>query len=120
LRGVLESSLGKILSEPKPSVFFDPPEDFLTKAEFAKKSSLHGLIASPKTRLTLTSKALYCNGEEFINASKTDKNFIKWSKFAQNRLFTPIECKSLFGNDSTALTQAYEAYACGWFELGSQ
>lgn len=120
LTGVLERSLGKILSEPKPTVFFDPPKDFLTKTEFAKQCSLHGLTASPKTRLSLTSKTLYCNGEEFLSTSKTVKNFKKWSKFAQNRSFTPAECKSLFGNDPESLIQAYEGYACGWFELGGR
>lgn len=119
LHSVLENSLGKILSEPKPSVFFDAPETLLSQSQFTKACALHGLKASPKTRLTLTSQALFCNGEEFLNATKSGKTFKNWSKFSQNRSFTSNECKKLAQDDPNFFDLGYEGYECGWFEVGS-
>lgn len=117
LTELLENSLGKILSEPKPSVFFDAPQNTLSQTQFMKTCAIYGLQASPKTRLILTSKALFCNGEEFLNASNSGKTFKNWSNFAQKRLFSSIECKKLFKNDSSFVDLAYEAYQCGWLEI---
>lgn len=119
LHSILENSLGKILSEPKPSVFFDAPEALLSQSQFTKACALQGLRASPKTRLTLTSQALFCNGEEFLNTTKSGKTFKNWSKFSQNRSFSSNECKKLIQENAHFFDLAYEGYECGWFEVGS-
>lgn len=118
LSTILENSLGKILSEPKPSVFFDAPENLLSETEFTKACATHGLKASPKTRLTLTNKAIFCNGEEFLNSSKSIKTFKNWSNFSEKRLFSKNECKILFKRDPLLFELAYEGYQYGWFTIG--
>lgn len=55
--------LGRYLSEPKPTVFFDPPEVPLSSAAFAKQIRQHGLRLHRKTLMLWTDSALYINGE---------------------------------------------------------
>jgi len=117
LRPLLENALGKTLSEPKPSVFFDAPYPMLDIDEFKKACNHHGLKASPKTRLLLTSKTMFCNGEAFLDKQKHPKIFEKWSKFAHRRLISAKECKEWLGKDPISLELAFEGYTCGWFEL---
>ena len=55
--------LGCYLSEPKPHIFFDPPEPASSKIKFRKAAQQHGLSLALKTQLLCHAGWLYMNGE---------------------------------------------------------
>jgi len=57
--------LGQYLSEPKASVFFDPPARPLTPARFRQASEKRGVRLSRKTIMLHRNKHLFINGESF-------------------------------------------------------
>lgn len=63
-RGVVRDFLGSYLTEPKPHVYFDPPEQPLSYARFAAHVKKKGVRLDPKTQLLFAGKRFYINGEE--------------------------------------------------------
>lgn len=62
--------LGEYLSEPKTTVYFDPPDEPLTPAEFNKRAKKQGVRLSSRTRMLYTGKYIFINGESFqVNPS---------------------------------------------------
>jgi len=55
--------LGAFLSEPKPLVFFDPPQPPLSRAGFARRIAARGVDLDRRTQLLYDDDALYVNGE---------------------------------------------------------
>lgn len=56
---------GCYLSEPKPSVFFNPPAQPDTPARFRRAAGKHGVALDPRSRLLFVGKRFYINGEAF-------------------------------------------------------
>jgi 50S ribosomal protein L16 3-hydroxylase len=56
---------GRYLSEPKPNVFFDPPEAPLGRAAFNKQANKAGVALNPKSRLLFSGGRFFINGEAF-------------------------------------------------------
>jgi 50S ribosomal protein L16 3-hydroxylase len=54
--------LGDYLSEPKPQVFFVPPEPPLPRKDFAREVATHGFILDPGTLLLLEGGRFHLNG----------------------------------------------------------
>src|SRR6202043_4240739 len=55
--------LGEYLSEPKASVFFDPPLKQFSPAGFAQASVKHGIALSRKTQMLYRGRTIFINGE---------------------------------------------------------
>ncbi len=68
--------LGEYLSEPKPTVWFDPPTRPWTLARFVEKSEQHGLRLHRKTRMLYRSKFVFVNGESF-EPTGTDRRLLQ-------------------------------------------
>lgn len=62
-RGDIADFLGRYLSEPKPQVFFDPPEAPPTFAAFRKTLAMRPIVLDRRTILLYGPKAAYINGE---------------------------------------------------------
>ncbi len=58
--------LGESLSEPKPSVIFDPPSRALSGARFEQRVISHGLRLHRKTRMLYRGKFVFINGESVM------------------------------------------------------
>ena len=56
---------GCYLTEPKPDVFFDAPEQELSLSAFGKLASKHGVALDLKTRMLFTGAEFFINGEAF-------------------------------------------------------
>jgi 50S ribosomal protein L16 3-hydroxylase len=63
-RSVVRDFLGSYLTEPKPHVYFNPPERPLSLARFAAQTGKKGLSLDLKTQLLFSGKVFYINGEE--------------------------------------------------------
>lgn len=62
-RRTVTDFLGCYLSEPKPTVFFDPPRRPLGAQRFRDAVRRHGVRLDPRTRLLFHRGVLYINGE---------------------------------------------------------
>ena len=56
--------LGCYLSEPKPHIFFDPPDKPLSAAHFARAAQTRGVTLDLKTQMLCHDGALFINGVE--------------------------------------------------------
>ena len=58
--------LGHYLSEPKPHVLFDAPDDALGAAAFARAAQRHGVALDLQTLMLHHGEQVYCNGEALM------------------------------------------------------
>lgn len=59
----IDDFLGRFLTEPKPTVFFDPPTRPLGAAAFARAASAGGLRLDRRSRMAADGARAYLNGE---------------------------------------------------------
>ncbi|MEX3932683.1 cupin domain-containing protein [Paraburkholderia phymatum] len=109
----VSSFLGTYLSEPKPSVVFDPPERPLDEARFIRRAMKEGVRLDRKTVLLYDSRSYYLNGEESRLADV--KNWV--IELADNRSLSAKRFVTLSPQSSmTALL--HEWYRAGWIQTG--
>lgn len=102
--------LGEYLSEPKASVFFDPPASPLTFSGFIRQVQKHGLRLSRKTKMLYTDRYVFINGESF-QVSRMDQKILRL--LANNRKLAADELRSAGEDIKEALYQWYED---GWLQ----
>ena len=99
---------GRYLSEPKPNVFFAPPEASLSFSVFKKHASKSGVVLNPKSRLLFIGGRFFINGEAFDSAA--DETAALRQLADQHRLTTiPAALRERF----------YDWYEAGWLEIAS-
>ncbi len=107
------SFLGTYLSEPKPSVVFDPPQKPLNEVRFIGQASKLGLRLDRKTNLLYNRRFFFLNGEEtsFEGAKK-------WLiELADNRSMSAKRFVTL-SNESSVTALLHEWYCAGWIQVG--
>jgi len=62
-RAELREFGGRLLSEPKPQVYFDPPSRPLARAAFERRGAATGVRLDPRTRLLYAGATAFVNGE---------------------------------------------------------
>ncbi len=75
-RGVIRDFLGTYLTEPKPHVYFEPPENPLSYVRFVAQAKKRGLKLDPKTQLLFAGTVFYINGEE-CEAESADRPILR-------------------------------------------
>ena len=75
-RADVSAFLGQSLTEPKPHVFFEPPEAPLSRAQFAIALSQEGYRLDARTLLLFTADSFYLNGEALVVADN-DRNALE-------------------------------------------
>jgi 50S ribosomal protein L16 3-hydroxylase len=109
----IASFLGSYLSEPKPSVVFDPPERPLNEARFIARASKFGVRLDRKTVLLYDRRFFFLNGEENRLA-----NVKKWLiEFADSRCLSAKRFVTL-SDDSSVTALLHEWYCAGWIQVG--
>lgn len=109
----IASFLGAYLSEPKPSVVFDPPKRPLNEARFIQRASKFGVRLDRKTVLLYNRRFFFLNGEENRLADVK-----KWLiEFADNRCLSAKRFVTLSG-DSPVTALLHEWYCAGWIQVG--
>jgi 50S ribosomal protein L16 3-hydroxylase len=109
----IASFLGTYLSEPKPSVVFDPPSRPLTEAQFVRHVSQRGVRLDRKSVLLYDRRSYFLNGEE---NRLTDVR--KWLiEFADNRSLSAKRFVTLL-DDSSMTVLLHEWYRAGWIQVG--
>ena len=98
---------GRYLSDPKPNVFFDTPEQGLSFASFSKLTRKHGVALDLKTRMLFTGSEFFINGEAF-EATVEEAEMLK--TLADRRHLTAPVTKAL-------LQRLYAWYQAGWIVI---
>ena len=96
--------LGINLSEPKPSVFFDPPEAPLPRAAFLVRAARHGLRLDRRSQLLYDERHLFLNGAA-LPIPRSGGATLK--RLANARQLTGGEIAPLAAAAKTVLWQAY-------------
>lgn len=100
--------LGHYLTEPKPHVFYDSPDDELDEDEFANEVSQHGVELDRKSLILFHQEMFYCNGE-VLEIEPAD--VAVWQQFANQRHLSAADIRpSLLG-------VLYEGYLAGYWHL---
>lgn len=106
--------LGEYLSEPKASVFFNPPEQALSLKRFAQAAAKRGLRLSRKTRMLYRGKHVFINGESFAVGRK-DKTPL--TALADRRA---LDGAAIAAISDDVLEAFHTWYVDGWIELGER
>ena len=104
----IEDFLGCYLSEPKPHVFFDQPDELLDSATFLHKSEESGIELNLKTRILASTGKIFINGE----ICKVDPiAYLELINLANNYELAPSDLSSHTRNI------LYKWYASGYLTL---
>ncbi len=101
-RQALACSLGEVMTEPKPRVWFDEPDRAWTPG---------ALRLDRRTRMMYDKRHVFINGESFL-AGGADARLMR--RLADHRRLTPREVSSASGDALALLEDWYEA---GWLRL---
>lgn len=101
--------LGRYLSEPKPNVFFDPPQRPMRIERFADRIRAEGLRLDPRTRMLFHGPAFYINGERLLAPAAHQRLL---TELADRRALPPVELP----ND--VLAHLYDWYKAGYLWPG--
>jgi 50S ribosomal protein L16 3-hydroxylase len=106
--------LGQHLSEPKSSVFFEPPERALSPAKFIAAIAKQGLKLHRKTRMLYRSRYIFINGESF-QPGATDRKLLM--SLADEKMLSATDLKSA----SHDLLESLHAWYCeGWIVVNQR
>ena len=106
-----EIFLGEYLSEPKPSVSFDPHPKPLGALQFDKAMARDGIRLHRKTRMLHRSKYIFLNGESYSPQS-SDRRILR--RLADDRA---LDARHLAQASSDLRESLYRWYLDGWVDL---
>ncbi|WP_205700373.1 ribosomal protein uL16 3-hydroxylase [Crenobacter intestini] len=109
-RSTVADFLGHYLTEPKPHVFYEGPDEELDEDAFAEAVAAHGVVLDAKTQLLYGGGVLYCNGERLEGA---DPSVVEWQQLANQRRLAPVQA----GHDM--LEVLYQGYLDGYWRPGA-
>lgn len=107
----IENFLGIYLSEPKPHVFFEPPQKPLALSNFLNRARKQGIALNLKTRMLSGNGKFFINGEIFT-ASNTTYRILE--KLADQH--TLILDQNI---DTATKVMIYQWYTSGYLEIKS-
>jgi 50S ribosomal protein L16 3-hydroxylase len=109
----ISTFLGTYLSEPKPSVVFDPPARPLTEPRFIQRAMQSGIRLDRKSILLYDARFYFLNGEESRLAGVK-----KWLiELADTRCLSAKRFVTL-SDDSSVTALLHEWYCAGWIQVG--
>lgn len=114
---------GRFLTEPKPHVFFNPPEAPLSLQQFKKEAKHHGIQLDPRTRFLYADQYAWCNGEALCVLNELQGAVID---LADQRYLDPKNINHIEKNcsDSAIRKQLwdwwYDWYQDGWLKIDAQ
>lgn len=106
----MEDFIGRYLSEPKPHVFFDPPERPLGAAAFRQRLAAKGVRLDARSIMLYLGKAVFINGERIDAGTDLAPNL---------RLLADRRSLPAADYDPALAALLHAWYASGYVRLGS-
>jgi 50S ribosomal protein L16 3-hydroxylase len=110
-RNEVEQFLGGYLSEPKPHVFFDPPDEPVTAKRFARKAARSGVHLDARTQLLRSGRRFWINGEAVE---------VPAGVHATLRTLASTRSLATVGEDDAALHLLHDWYCDGFLHVGAR
>jgi 50S ribosomal protein L16 3-hydroxylase len=107
--------LGCYLSEPKPSVFFEPPSRPLGLAAFRSAAARRGLSLDRRTQLLYDSRNVFLNGTT-LDSTGCDSAVIK--RLANARHLSGVKLAGSNSTGAAAVALFHRWYRDGFLHLG--
>ena len=107
-RDTVRDFLGAYLTEPKPHVFFEPPEKPLGKSRFATALKRRGIRLDARSQLLFAEDCFYLNGESVV-VTRRDRSLFR--QLADARELPPQDFSD------AALALLHDWYRCGFAYL---
>jgi 50S ribosomal protein L16 3-hydroxylase len=111
----VERFVGCYLTEPKPTVWFDPPAPRMTAARFGALAGRGGLRLDRRTRMAWRGTVVFVNGEA-LDAPATARRWLR--ALADRRALTAAECLRAFASAPLAAI-LHCWYEAGWLHAGA-
>ncbi|TCJ17904.1 cupin domain-containing protein [Parasulfuritortus cantonensis] len=105
----MDEFIGRYLSEPKPHIFFDPPERPLSAAAFGRRLAAKGARLDPRTLMLYLGDAFYINGER-LDAEPGLAPMLR--QLADSRTLPAGEA------DAVAAALLHDWYCSGYLHIG--
>jgi 50S ribosomal protein L16 3-hydroxylase len=105
---IVSDFLGHYLTEPKPHVFYDAPDDELDEDEFATELAKAGIELDRKSLILFRNEMFYCNGE-LLEIEPDD--VAVWQQFANQRRLSATDIRP------SLLDQLYQGYLTGYWHF---
>lgn len=100
--------VGKSLSEPKPHLYFEAPDEDLSPDGFAVLACRRGLRLDPRSRLLLAGDQVYCNGERLPGTAMPRR---AWRELADERQLAPERVQAAM------LPLLFPLWQAGWIKF---
>ncbi|CBW75442.1 Hypothetical cytosolic protein [Mycetohabitans rhizoxinica HKI 454] len=113
-RADIAEFVGSYLSEPKTSVFFDPPARALSRHAFVSRIVENGVELDPKTILLYDDTRYYLNGE----SAKLVRSLRKAITTLADQRMLPGKKFVTLSHHSSMTQLLYEWYRAGWIRIG--
>ena len=107
--------LGCYLSEPKPSVFFEPPSRPLGLAAFRSAAARRGVSLDRRTQLLYDSRNVFLNGST-LDSTGCDSAVIK--RLANARHLSGVKLAGSNSTRAAAVALLHRWYRDGFLHLG--
>ena len=111
----ISCTLASLLSEPKPQVYFEPPQSLLDLSAFKKALTQKGLVLAPQSKALHDKEYFYLNGESLSDRDEDDWDF--WLKLSKNQILKKKDCEKLVKTITDTDNPWFEAYCSGWICL---
>jgi len=107
--------VGRFLTEPKPSVWFDPTKAMPAGA-FVRRVRREGIRLDRRTRMLWRNNLLFVNGESIETDSGSRQPM---RRLADVRYLEPARFQSITSDTSSVFQLLHAWHAAGWLHLGS-
>jgi 50S ribosomal protein L16 3-hydroxylase len=113
-RAAVDRFVGSYLTEPKPTVWFDPLPSPPSASGFTTAVGREGLRLDRRSRMAWRGVSVFLNGEPF----DTQPAARRWlRRLADRRMLTAAECQKALDTPALA-TLLRDWHAMGWLQLG--
>ena len=110
-RSDVEQFLGGYLTEPKPHIFFDPPDEPVSAKRFAQQAKRSGVRLDARTLLLRSGRYFWINGEDVAVPSGAAASL---RALASERTLTTLP------DDEALLELLYDWYCDGFLHAGAK
>ena len=111
----IDAFLGRFLTEPKASVFFEPPTRALARRAFEARAGARGVILDRRTRMLADGAAVFINGEREAAAARARAVL---ARLADARGLEAALVQGLLAEPGAG-EQLYAWYRAGWLHAGA-
>ena len=115
VRGAAERFVGEWLTEPKPNVWFDPPQRRLSPSAFAASATRAGVRLDRRTRMAWRAGVAFVNGES-VEAPAGARRWLR--HLADRRSLDAAGCLRALAEPGLAAMLA-DWHDAGWLRIGA-